>query len=216
MRTLVLFVTTVMLAVLATPAAAASPTPAQPSAFVPTLTVLVEGETVGGRQVFVPDVILVPQVPIQLEITFHDNDTMGHSFTINDQNSTKKIDTGIIAANATANVTFTVVNITSTSGVISYNGTTFLAEMGPSGILWYCIPHRGTGVPGQGMVGQIELASAQQAAATPEKGVLLRAYWIGIIGIAAMIVWVGISYFVIKSSTPRFRDNREHVRKGLP
>ena len=31
-----------------------------------------------------------------------------------------------------------------------------------------------------------------------------------------MIVWVGISYFVIKGSTPRFKDNREHVRKGLP
>lgn len=215
MRTLVLFVTTVMLLVLASPAAA-SPAAPRPSAFVPTLTVLVEGRTVAGRQVFVPDVILVPQVPIELKITFYDNDTMGHSFTINDQNKSRKIDTGVLAANATANVTFTVLTLTATSGTISYNGTSFAAEMGPSGILWYCIPHRGTGVPGQGMVGQIELATAQGAATTPEKGVLLRAYWIGIIGIAAMIVWVGISYFVIKSSTPHFKDNRDHVRKGLP
>lgn len=216
MRTLALFVTTAVLLVLASPAVLASPGPARPSAFVPALTVLVEGRTVGGRQVFVPDVILVPQVPIELHITFYDNDTMGHSFTVNDQNKSIKVDSGILAANATANVTFTVVNITANSGTISYNGTSFLAEMGPSGILWYCIPHRGTGVPGQGMVGQIEFATAQQAAAAPEKGVLLRAYWIGIIGIAAMLVWIGISYFVIKSSTPRFRDNREHVRKGLP
>jgi len=49
-----------------------------------------------------------------------------------------------------------------------------------------------------------------------EKGILLRAYWIGIIGIAATLLWVIISYFLIKSSSRHHTDHREHVRKGLP
>jgi hypothetical protein len=64
------------------------------------------------------------------------------------------------------------------------------------------------------MVGQIALASLP--APTPEKGILLRAYWIGIIGIAVTLVWVGIAYYVIKSSSGHFKDHSEHVRKGLP
>jgi hypothetical protein len=64
------------------------------------------------------------------------------------------------------------------------------------------------------MQGRIVLASEQAPEA--EKGILLRAYWIGIIGIAATLGWVGVSYFVIKSSSRHFTDHREHVRRGLP
>ena len=65
--------------------------------------------------------------------------------------------------------------------------------------------------------GQIVLASASEPVPeAPEKGINIRAYWIGMIGIVAMLAWIGISYFVIRSSTPRFRDHKEHVRRGLP
>src|SRR5438046_1641111 len=65
-----------------------------------------------------------------------------------------------------------------------------------------------------GMVGRIALACL----ATPpvEKGILLRAYWIGLIGIAVTLLWVVISYYIIKSSSHLFKDHAEHVRRGLP
>ena len=88
------------------------------------------------------------------------------------------------------------------------NGTSFVPEPSGSGIRFYCTVHPVT------MVGLISLASLP--AAVPEKGILLRAYWIGIIGIAVTLVWVGIAYYVIKSSSRHFVDHSEHVRKGLP
>src|SRR5207237_8482210 len=94
----------------------------------------------------------------------------------------------------------------------AYSGTQFRPEPAAGGgIVFYCIPHRGTG-----MVGSIALAGALTAGTPPEKGILLRAYWIGIIGIAATLLWTIISYFLIKSSSRHFRDHREHVRRGLP
>src|SRR6266446_4743181 len=108
--------------------------------------------TVGSRQVFAPDQILIPQVPIQLVVTFHNNDTvMDHSFTMNDVNGTVHPNTGILSPGQNATVTLTVITMTQ----VSFNGTTYTPEAGPSGILFYCIPHRGTGIVGQGMVGQI-------------------------------------------------------------
>jgi len=179
----------------------------------PTLSVTVFGETVGSRQVFAPDQILIPQVPIQLVVTFHNNDTvMDHSFTMNDVNGTVHPNTGSLAPGQNATVTLTVITMTQ----VSFNGTTYTPEAGPSGILFYCIPHRGTGIVGQGMVGQIILASAPVPTTVPEKGILLRAYWIGIIGIVAMLVWTGITYYIIKSSSRHFVNQAEHVRRGLP
>ena len=181
-------------------------------ALIPTFSVDVIGETNGTRQTFVPERLLIPQVPIHLAVTFHNNETvMQHTFTMNDENGTQQIDTGNVDPGQNVTLSFTVDTMTR----ITFNGTSFTPEAGPDGILFYCIPHRGTGVVGQGMVGQIILASVQQGG-TPEKGILLRAYWIGIIGIAAMLLWVVISYFLIKSSSRHFTDQREHVRKGLP
>jgi hypothetical protein len=65
------------------------------------------------------------------------------------------------------------------------------------------------------MVGQIRLASVSEGEVV-DKGILLRAYWIGMIGIVSMLAWIGISYFIIKTSSRHFSDHREHVRKGLP
>src|SRR5256885_1736245 len=82
-------------------------------------------------------------------------------------------------------------------------------ESSGQGIRWFCIPHRTAG-----MTGEILLAGL--TAPTPEKGILIRAYWIGIIGIAATLAWTIISYFIIKSSSRHFKDHSEHLRKGLP
>jgi len=174
----------------------------------PTYSFTVIGETVGNKQQFARNLILVTEVPIQLIVTFHNNDTMQHSFTIADVNGTIKINTGLVSPGLNVTLNFTVVSIT----LIAYNGTQFRPEPAAGGgIVFYCIPHRGTG-----MVGSIALAGALTTGTPPEKGILLRAYWIGIIGIAATLLWTIISYFLIKSSSRHFRDHREHVRRGLP
>ncbi len=172
----------------------------------PTLNVFVFGETVGGRQVFSPAQILIPQVPVHLVVTFHNNDTMQHTFSMNDVNGTRQVDTDIVDPGLNVTVEFTIVTMTQ---ILLTNGTRFAPEAGANGILFYCIPHRDAG-----MTGQIVLASIPPP--TSEKGILLRAYWIGIIGIAITLVWVGVTYFVIKSSSRHFVDHSEHVRKGLP
>src|SRR5712692_7356343 len=92
---------------------------------------------------------------------------------------------------------------------ITYKGASFTPESSGQGIRWFCIPHRAAG-----MTGEILLAGL--TAPTPEKGILIRAYWIGIIGIAATLAWTIVSYFIIKSSSPHFKDHSEHLRKGLP
>ena len=207
MRKLVLIIPAILLA----PLLLAASFPTARAAEVPMLSYVVLGQTNGTRQVFGPERLIVPQLPIQLVVKFHNNDTMVHSFTMNDENGTVRVNTGTLNPGQNRTVNFTVTSLTR----ITFNGTSFTAEAGPDGILFYCIPHRGTGVVGQGMVGQIILASAGQSPVV-EKGILLRAYWIGIIGIAAMLAWIVISYFIIKSSSRHFSDHREHVRKGLP
>lgn len=184
--------------------------------FIPRLAVVVFGGTEAGDFVFSEGTtgepqILVPSLPIIVNVTFHNNETtvgLIHTFTINDENGTIQLNTGDVDANGTATVEFTIESLDPPRVVVS-NGPSFAPERGDRGILFYCIPHRPVG-----MVGEIVLASV--AAEPQEKGFLLRAYWIGLIGIFATIVWIVISYFIIKSSSPRFQDHREHLRKGLP
>jgi hypothetical protein len=186
--------------ILASPAAGAVP--------IPRFALTILGETVATKQQFSQTLIAVSVVPIELSVTFHNNDTMAHSFTIDDVNRTHRVDTGTLGAGQTKVLNFTVLSMTR----ILYNGTTFTPEVAPEGgILFYCIPHRGAG-----MTGRIALAGVTTPTQTPEKGILLRAYWIGIIGIAAMLLWTIISYFIIKSSSRHFRDHSEHVRRGGP
>ncbi len=204
MRTLALIMSTFLM--VAVMAGVALPTAEAQVVPTPTLTVFVFGETVGGKQVFSPSQILIPQVPVHLVVTFHNNDTMQHTFSMSDVNGTLQVNTDYVNPAQNVTVEFTVVTMTQ---VALNNGTRFTPEAGANGILFYCIPHRGAG-----MTGQIVLASVAPPAA--EKGILLRAYWIGIIGIAITLVWVGVTYFVIKSSSRHFVDHSEHVRKGLP
>lgn len=222
MRTLVLVVAVVILAlgVSAVPAAASVPSRA-PAAVTPELTIQVIGETVGTKYLFTPAVILIPQVPIILNLTFYNNQSTAsgvqHTFTINDAKGNAVIDTGMVNPQTNVSLRFRInsmTNITFSNSTVT--NRSFTPGPFPSGtdngtIQWYCKPHYALG-----MVGTIMLATAVPAAATGQNGVFLRAYWIGMIGIASMIVWVGISYFVIKSYSPHFKDNKAHVRKGLP
>jgi hypothetical protein len=175
---------------------------------IPRFALTILGVTNGTKQQFSQTLIAVSVVPIELSVTFHNNDTMGHSFTIDDVNQTPhRIDTGTLGPGQTKVLNFTVLSMTR----ILYNGTTFTPEVAPQGgILFFCIPHRGAG-----MIGRIAMAGVTTTQPT-EKGILLRAYWIGIIGIAATLLWTIISYFVIKSSSRHFRDHSEHVRRGGP
>ncbi len=207
MRTFVLLVAAVILTVSAVPAASG---PAAAASSIPVLTITVLGIQNGTAFQFTPSEILLPQVPIVLNITFINNQTVAsgvpHTFSINN-NAAKPIINYDLKPQENVTFEFTVNSLTN----LTHNGTSFTPEAGPTGgIRFYCVYHQPS------MVGEIVLAGAPTAAGQGEKGIFLRAYWIGIIGIAAMIVWVGISYFLIKGSTPRFRDNKDHVRKGLP
>ncbi len=210
-------VAVVMMAVCfsALPAAASTGAPV-PSAETPTLHIQIIAEQVGSKYQFAPAVIIIPQVPIVMNITFTNNQTVAdgvqHTFTIDNNKGAHGIDTGLVNPQVNVTVVFRI----NAMNNITYNGTSFTPGPAPQGtdngtIQFYCIPHVSLG-----MKGVIMLGSAVPVAAQPEKGVFLRAYWIGIIGIGAMIVWVGISYFLIKWSSPRFKDHKEHVRKGLP
>ena len=225
MRTFVLVVAAVMLGVSfsALPVSAAAPVASigGPAAAVPELTIQIRGEALGTTFVFVPSVILVPQVPIVLNITFYNNQSVSsaiaHTFTINDNQGNPVINTGLMNPQTNASLRFRInsmTNITfSNSTVTNRSFTPGPPPLGTDNgtIQWYCIPHVGLG-----MKGTIALAGVQSAAGPEQNGVFLRAYWIGMIGIAAMLVWIGISYYIIKGSSPRFKDHREHLRKGLP
>jgi hypothetical protein len=209
MRTVVLVIAAVItfsaLAIsIPRPASAATPAIAK-------LSITVEGEGGIASPHFTIQAILLPQVPIVLNVTFLNNETLGdlvdHTFTISDSNGARPINTGLVSPQNSSSVQFTVNSLTN----ITFNGTSFKPlDPGNGTIQYYCIPHQG-----QGMVGYI-LLGGTLTATTPDKGIVIRAYWIGIIAFVAMLVWVGISYYVIKSSSPHFKDQREHVRKGLP
>ena len=206
MKRFALIIATTLLMAVGTPflvpVVAAQTTP------IPTLSLTIVGETNNSKQVFSKNLILLPELPYDLVITFHNGDpVMAHSFTIADLNGTPQINSLILNPGA-PNVTlsFTVLSLTR----IAYNGTQFTPQPSPAGgILFYCIPHQTAG-----MVGRIALAGL--APPPVEKGILLRAYWIGLIGIAVTLLWVVISYYIIKSSSHHFKDHAEHVRRGLP
>ena len=206
MKRFALIIATTLLMAVSTPflvpVVAAQTTP------IPTLSLTIVGETNNSKQVFSKALILLPELPYNLVITFHNGDpVMAHSFTIADVNGTPQINSLILNPGA-PNVTlsFTVLSLTR----IAYNGSQFTPQPSPAGgILFYCIPHQTAG-----MVGRIALAGL--APPPVEKGILLRAYWIGLIGIAVTLLWVVISYYIIKSSSRHFKDHAEHVRRGLP
>jgi len=215
MRNSALLVIAVLIAIFAVPPAisVASATSSGPSVAPSPSFFVTIGVDPGGATRFVPATIIIPQVNITLNITFMNNYTVGggmvHTFSIaNSDNSVTEIgnsSTGSVAPGKNISFEFHINSLTN----ITYKGVSFTPESSGQGIRWFCIPHRSAG-----MTGEILLAGL--TGPTPEKGILIRAYWIGIIGIAATLAWTIISYFIIKSSSGHFKDHHEHVRKGLP
>ena len=170
------------------------------------LTVKIEaGE--GAQLIFNPATIILPQVPIFLNVTLFNNGTVEHTFTINDNAGTPRISIKVTAHGDRA---FAEFEVTSANQIV-FGAQPFQAEAASTGgIKFYCVPHKDLG-----MIGSIVVGGTTTAAA-PEIGVFLRAYWIGLIGLAAMLVWTGIAYFIIKSSSRHLRDHHDHIRRGLP
>ena len=92
------------------------------------------------------------------------------------------------------------------------NGTLYKLTEKEGGMYFYCMPHESAGMKGTLVVGGETTAAGGEA----ELGLFIRAYWIGLIGFAVMLLVVFISYYVIKSESRHHTDAREHQRKGLP
>ena len=186
------------------------PAKAQATVSIPELVLTIIAGN-GTTLTFSPATVLVPQVPIVLNITVINRGTVGlHTFTIRDTSGTPQVNLQLPATNSSATVVFQVNRTGNGLGAIFYNGTSFTPERAGTGIRFFCIPHEQVG-----MVGQIVLATLASAL-TEEKGTFLRAYWIGIIALGAMVAWTGITYLLIKTSSRRFTDHRDHIRRGLP
>ncbi|MEK6838413.1 MAG: plastocyanin/azurin family copper-binding protein, partial [Candidatus Thermoplasmatota archaeon] len=176
------------------------------AAGLPKYSVVVEAG-VGAKLVFAPARIVLPQVLVILNVTlFHNGsaEQRSHTFTINDQQGVVRIN-----VNLTEGQTNWTEFIVQSAAEFTFNNKTFTAQLRGGGIYFYCDPHEEAG-----MVGAIVIGTEERA--IPELGLFLRAYWIGLIGLAAMLVWIGITYFIIKSSSRHLTDHREHVRRGLP
>ncbi len=163
----------------------------------------------GDKLVFSPAQIILPSVPIVLNVTVINNSTspMAHSFSIRDSTGTTRISVWVNTTGARAYANFTV----DTATQITYDSQTFTAQLTSGAVKFFCIPHELIGMTGTIVVGGGSTGGTQQ-----NLGVPIQAYWIGLIGLGAMLLWIGITYFLIKTSSRHFRDEREHVRRGLP
>jgi len=163
---------------------------------------------VGDRFIFDPVRIVVPSVPIVLNITLVHNGTSAqglHTFTIRDDAGALRIDITVNNPGDRATVEFTVTSPTQ----ITYGGETFTAQASGNGMKFVCLPHEQLNMVGDIVVGGVSAPMAQNT------GIVIRAYWIGLIGLGAMLAWIVITYFLIKTSSRHFKDAREHVRRGL-
>lgn len=165
---------------------------------------------VGNDFVFAPAKILLPSIPIVLNLTVVHNGSSGqgfHTFSIRDSAASIRISVRVNTTGDTAHVEFTVATATQ----ITYKGATFTAEQSAGAIKFFCEPHEPIG-----MVGTIALGGAPTGGPAQNLGVPIQAYWIGLIGLGAMLIWIGVAYFLVKTSSRHFRDHRDHLRRGLP
>jgi hypothetical protein len=191
----------------------------------PELRVTIFATTVEGQFRFVPDLIVIGSLPTLINVTVINTGepSIQHSFTIDSQDRVPVVNVWV---NNTNDPDFHATNQTSfvynsTGGIQVGNATvahlnasaidveTFTDEGGEA-IRFYCIPHRSVG-----LIGAIRLAAAGSARAV-YPGFQLWAFWIGVIAMLSMIVFIGITYFVIKTSSRHHTDEREHLRRGLP
>ncbi len=175
------------------------------------------GTTEDGVFKLIPDRLIVPQVPTIVNVTFVNTDpTAGvqHTFTIRSTAANAPdpllVDTGLIDPGQQAFVEFTLTPPQSENRILA--GTrNETAEVEGGLIKFFCIPHEALR-----MIGHVVVGGVQEQAEPGEKGVFLRAYWIGLLGMAGTLVLVVVSYFVIKGSSRHYRDHHEHIRRGGP
>ncbi|TLZ65071.1 MAG: hypothetical protein E6K13_00375 [Methanobacteriota archaeon] len=143
----------------------------------PKLSITIEAG-VGRDLRFNPATIVLPSVPIILNVTLVNNQTgpgqqnTQHTFSIRDSSKAKHIEIWVNTTRARASVEFAVNSTTQ----MSVRGVLFTAETAlAGGFLFFCSPHEAVG-----MVGNIVIGGVAQRP-SPEIGVFLRAYWIGII-----------------------------------
>ena len=139
MRTIALLVAAVILTVSVLPAASGG---AVAASTVPILTITVLGLQNGTAFQFSPSQILLPQVPIVLNVTFINNQTVAsavpHTFSINNV-AGKAIINYDLKPQQSATFRFTVNSLTN----ITFNGTSFSPEASSSGgIRFYCVYHQ--------------------------------------------------------------------------
>jgi len=217
MRNRAVLALTLAVVFLAIPLSAFLPTSSAVDVPPPRLYVTLVATSVGGNPRFTPQtadgqtVIIVPQVPVVVNITLIFDDTFDHTFTIRStEASDNLISVDLPVSTGRGNsktVEFTIVK----QGQILFGSRNETVETVGGRIKFFCIPHEAAG-----MVGYIAIGGAAEAAEPPEKGVFLRAYWIGLLGFAGTLLLVGISYFVIKGSSRHYRDHHEHIRRGGP
>ncbi len=148
-----------------------------------------------GSLWFEPNEILIASVPILVNITFVNNDTVNADINHNFRTEIGAVvyETPFIKPGESSQIEFWI----NETGEIPF---------------WCNVPgHRQLGMEGTFIVG---LVPGPEALA--EQGLPLRAYWIGLIGIFAMVGVIGVAYFVIKVESRHHSDHREHKRRGLP
>src|SRR2546427_3136047 len=159
--------------------------------------------------------IVVPKAGTILNITIVFEDTMEHTFTITSTQTGAPSPTlvSIDFPSSTPKGTQRYVEMTVWAADKAQVGTrNESVETKNGGIRFFCVPHQGLGMEGVILIGGVQ----KQAGEAPQMGVFLRAYWIGLLGIAGTLLLVVISYFVIKSSSPKYTDHHEHIRRGGP
>jgi hypothetical protein len=215
MRVPAVLATVVAAAVLAAALAGPLASPARAADLPPPrLYWTLRATSIDGLPVYVGDEIIIPKIPTVLNVTVINDDPLPgvqHTFTIRstaeNPPSPYIVDTDYFSPGEQRTVEFTIVEPDRiVSG--SRNET---AELDGGFVKFFCIPHEAAG-----MVGRVVVGGVPTAAEAPEKGVFLRAYWIGLLGMAGTLLLIGLSYFVIKSSSRHFVDHREHVRRGGP
>lgn len=175
------------------------------------------GTTENGVLKFIPDRLIVPQVPTIVNVTFVNADPgpgVQHTFTIRSTAANAPdpllVNTGLISPGQQAFVEFALTPPQNENRILA--GTrNETAEVEGGFIKFYCIPHEAAR-----MIGHVVVGGVQGQAEPGEKGVFLRAYWIGLLGMAGTLVLVVVSYFVIKGSSRHYRDHHEHIRRGGP
>lgn len=154
-----------------------------------------------------------------VNVTFINSDTESHSFSLRDKASGNPIvmNTTILRG-ARTQVEFMMngtdgINIMK-NGVLGPKMTvqTFDLPNVGTGIKFFCIPHESS----NNMVGVILSGTSNGPSTVSYPGFALWAFWIGTFALLGMIAFIGVTYFLVKGSSRRNVDEREHVRRGLP